>query len=268
MDNWALYKEQLRAIRRFTGEAFSRERGYDARKKPNFGQRMAVLKYARKLDELMSRPVVFYKPKRGEKTAAFEYTGQRGYNKFDTAIVHKPNDAADLEFGIDRSRPKGSRFVVTDRRNGQQYIHIPANAFLTVDPSEYAAIIREYAPDAEFFMIEAGENYMWGAGGGAQKVGEKIKQILEQYGSNMFDANDHNSSHWRNWFRGVTGFTDHRDALAHIEVRHAAEKAFNAKYKIPENALKVKRRTSKHGRIALFANGRFLAWADQLGGGN
>lgn len=267
----------LTYVRRYTGDHFTSKNGYDARKPLNFGQRMAILKYAEKIDELLSKPVTEYRPKRGEKTEAFEYTGQKGFRFFDVALVHTPDTSAEFEFKLDKSRPKGSRFVPTNKKTGQRYYHIPAKVFLDPDnlPDDFnewlteqgiwvddlsedelnAYIIQFYAEDAEFYLIQAGESYMWGAGGGADAVAAKVSLILNNYGPSMFAANDRKSSYYGNWFRGVTGFTNRFDIVPSIGEAQRRRRERAAKYKI---SVDRKWRQLKDGSFGLFENGRMI----------
>jgi len=270
--------EKLRTVRRYTGDAFSAARGYSLNKKLNFGQRMAVERYFQKIMELTAKETVTYIPKRGEKTEAFAYTGQTGWRKFKYAIIHKPDRNAKLSFSIDKTRPRGSRFVVTNRLTGQRYYHIPSAAFLwfedmqlpapltdwlkaqDIDPTTlneeefYQLVIEFYAEDAEFFLIQAGESYMWGAGGGPEQVAKKIATIINNYGEALFDASNPNSSYYGNWFRGVTGFTNRFDAFEGISEAMAKRRAWREKYKVrtPENTTY---RTLSDGSIGVFVDG-------------
>lgn len=259
MSDWG---KLLRLVRRYTGDAFSPQNGYDLRKPLNFGQRMAVLRYANKINELTSQNHVLYKPKRGEKTEAFSFTGQSGWRKFNVAIVHAPNVKAKLSFEVDKSRPRGSRFIAIDRRNGQRYYHIPAKVFLDAEEEEdlseteaYQQILEDYAADADIFLINAGESYMWGAGGGHEQVAKKIQAIFQNYGDSMFSAANKNSSHYSNWFRGVTGWTDFND------IRPAMADAFRKKRERAEKYhidTKHKYRRLRDGSIGQFRDGELL----------
>lgn len=253
----------LRLVRRYTGDAFSAQNGYDARKPLNFGQRMALLRYANKINELTASNHVLYKPKRGEKTEAFAFTGQAGWRKFDVAIVHSPNVAAQPTFGVDKSRPKGSRFVVTDKRNGQRYYHIPAKPFLAFDEDQedlsetdfYKQILEDYASDVEIFLINAGESYMWGAGGGHDQVAKRIATIIQNYGESHFAAADKNSSHYRNWFKGVTGWTNFYDVSPAMGEAMKKKRERAEKYKIDTSH---NYRTLRDGSIGKFQNGELV----------
>lgn len=260
----------LRLVRRYTGDAFSAANGYDLRKPLNFGQRMAILRYANRIVELTSQPHVTYRPKRGQKTEAFSYTNQKGWSKFDTAIIHAPDASAKLVFDIDKRRPRGSRFVVTNSNTGQRYYHIPARAFLGFDEEDedlsetefYEGVLRDYAEDAEFFLIEAGESYMWGAGGGHAAVANKLEKIIQNYGSSNFSANDKNSSHYRNWFRGVTGYTNRFDIVPQIGQALQRQRERGEKYGIDPTR---RFRRLKDGSIGEFRNGNLLGrfWIEE-----
>lgn len=271
-------RKLLPLVRRYTGDHFTPKNGYHAGKPLNFGQRMAVLKYAEKIEELISRPVVEYRPKRGEKTEAFEYTGQKGFRFFDRALVHKPDPDAELEFSIDKSRPKGSRFVPINKKTLQRYYHIPAKVFLDIDflPDEFIEwlivekgedldeiaeeilfeyLIEWYSEDAEFFLIQAGESYMWGAGGSRDAVAEKIQTIVNNYGPSLFNANDKKSSYYGNWFKGVTAFTNRFDAFPMIAEAQRKKRERQEKYRLKGDS---KWRMLKDGSFGRFEGGRLM----------
>lgn len=255
-------RKKLEALRRVSNDGFSPAKGYDMRKPLSRSRIRTIEKYYDKLRELESRPHIRYKPKRGEKTEVFEYTGQKGMPKFNVGFVHKPNPEAKLKFTIDKSRPKGSRFVPLDTKTQQRYYHIPANVFLMADDAIFPDIIRHYAPDAEFFLIQAGEAYMWGAGGGPDKVSEKINKILTNYGASMFNANDRKSSYYGNWFRGVTGFTDRYDSFPMMSEAADRARKRRQKYKLKEPApgeRELKYRMLKDGSVGTFQNGELIA---------
>jgi hypothetical protein len=221
-------------VRQYTGEWFTPAHGYDARKPPSFGRRMAVLKYYRKIQELTSVETQVYTPKRGEKREAFNYTGQRGYGKFTKAIVRKVSPDQNLQFSIDKTRPKDHRFVATDVNTGRRYYNIPARMFDgdSIDTDFYRETLDEYAGDAEFFLITAGEAYMWGAGGGKAQIAAKLSEIFRNYSATQFDAHDKNSSYYGNWFRGVTGFTSRFDILPEIGRARKRQREYRERYGI------------------------------------
>lgn len=258
-------RKQIEEVRRFTGDAFTSKNGYDLRKPLNFGRRMAVLKYYRKIEELISGPYQEYRPRtKQEKRSAFEYTGQNGYNKFSKAIISKISPSHDYTFSVDKSRPRGSQFVVTDKVSGQRYYHISAQVLLNAEeeahengenPNEYIeAVIEQYAEDANFFLIQAGESYMWGSAGGAEQVADKISLILQNYGASMFQANDKRSSYYGNWFRGVTAFTRRQDAYPLIAAGLRKKRERMEQYHLGES----KFRRLKDGSIGEFRNGALL----------
>lgn len=260
------YKEQLKLIRPLTGGFFGASRGYALNRQPNFGQRMAVLKYARVVEELISVPVEIYSPKNAaELLDVLEETGQRkGFKRFKKAIVPKPPTPDDVDYSYDKKRPKGSRLVATSRKTGRRYYHIPADEFLDYDvsvdneefdTSVYEDIIREYAPDAEFFLIQAGESYMWGSalgdGGSLEGVADKIGQIFRNYSASMFDANDKNSSYIGNWFRGVTAFTSRYDAVERMRDALIRQAEFRNKFRTTKERFRV----TRDGQVRRFEDG-------------
>lgn len=271
------YKEQLKAIRRFTGDWFTPKHGYSASNKPNFGQRMAVLKYFNKVVELTKYATTTYKPKRGEKAEVFRTTGQTGYNKFNTGIVKSINPAAKLKISIDRSRPVGSRLVMEDTRRDhrQRYMTIGPGPILDAieqaeEDDELASdyiqdVLEELAPGAEFYLIKSGDYYMWGSargtGGHLDKVAARIFQLMNDYGSDKFDASDKNSSYFGNWFNGVTAFTATEDAYPLIAERSQArdkylESSFR-KIKKGSKEDRTKMRQFKDGSWHEYIDGRY-----------
>lgn len=259
------YKRALARVRRYA-TGFDAASGYDARKPLNFGRRMAIHKYAKKLDELLAHPVEFYTPKKKERREVFAETGQQRMPRFKVAIVQKPPTPAKFKIKYDVTRPRGSRLVAEDRETHQEYFHISGEVFLDYDyladdlaaTEAYAQIIEEYAPNAEFFLIQAGESYMWGSalgsGGSRTGVADKISQIFRNYSSDMFDANNKNSSYYGNWFRGVTAFTSRYTAVPAIAAGIKKQAEYRAKYKTTEE----KYRMLKDGSIGVFKDGRLI----------
>lgn len=254
----------LEKVRRYTGDRFTAARGYDLRKGLNFGQRMAVLKYARKIDELTAKPFVEYTPRRGEKRETFNYTGQKGYSAFTKAIIYHPDPTHKLSFEIDKTLPKGSRFTVIDRgpkerpRAPSRYFHIDARYFLA-DWQLYAdsfeeyiqMVLDSYSPGAELFLIKAGDGYMWGAGSGRDALASKIDQLMTNYSSAYFDPNNKKSSYFGNWFRGVLAFTRREDAFPAIRRGLDQKRERLKKYRLPD----IKYRRLKDGRIVGYKDG-------------
>lgn len=265
------YRDALRVVRPFTGEWFTPAHGYDARKPPSFGQRMAVLKYYRKIQELTAVETQVYTPKRGEKAEAFSYTGQTGFRKFTKALVRKVSKDQEYHFELDRSRPKGHRFIAVDQR-GRRHYRIPEQYFdgEDIDADTYRELLEEYASDAEFFLINAGEAYMWGAGGGKRQIANKLAEIFRNYSATQFDAHDKNSSYYGNWFRGVTGFTSRSEILPEVRQALQARADYRRRHNI-QTAQKSRQLLDygPNGRrmIGHFENGRMVSvseWAPPL----
>jgi hypothetical protein len=235
------YKRALKVVRQYTGDAFSASNGYALNRKPNFGQRMAVLKYYEKIAEMTATPYQVYTPKKREKREAFSFTGQAGFRKFKKAIIRKTDDAQRFTFTLDKSRPRGSRFVAIDAQTGRRYYNIPAALFMDasldedlVDENEaiFRQIIDEHAGDAKFFLIQAGDAYMWGAGGSERLIAKKLAEVFRNYSPNHFDPYDKNSSYYGNWFRGLTGFTSQYDALPKIAEAQERRRDYRARMHI------------------------------------
>lgn len=230
------YRAQLKKIRAFTGETFTPAKGYAINRKPNFGQRMTVMRYFNKIEELTARPYMTYKPKRGEKTEVFGYTNQIGWRKFNIAIVPQFNPRAELVPVFDKSRPRGSHFMVVDKRpgSGQRMVIIPAKAFVNwnegldpdTDTSFYEAVIEQYAEDASFFLIQNGSNFMYGSGGQKRDIANKLKSLMNNYSATMFNPNDKNSHFIGNWFKGIYAFTNRYDAQPMMAKLKAARKQY------------------------------------------
>lgn len=281
------FTEQLKKVRRFTGDNFSAARGYDARKPLNFGQRMAILKYARKIDELTARPFVEYKPKRGEKTEAFNYTGQKGWRKFDRAIVYHPAPKHKLTFEIDKRLPPGHRFTVIDKgepgkpRAPSRYFNVPIKYFLVEGWEQHfdsfedfvRAVMEQYAPEAELFLIQTADNYLFGSAGGIEQFATKLDQIFNNYGSDKFDPNNKNSSHYRNWLTGVKAFTSRFDILPEIGEGIRRRERNRERLLRPDQVQFIKSqglwgmkiRRLRNGKYGVFQDGKFLGYVQAEG---
>lgn len=258
--------DKLRALRRYTGDRFSPARGYDARKPLSRSRKRTIERYYTQLVELTSRPHKVITPPRGAKREAFEFTGQVHFPKFVKAILHTPDPDAKYTFEIDKTRPKGSRFIVINQRTREKSWHIPAAVFLEQNPDLYdedqdtppeffEEIIYEYAENGEVYLIESGDYYMWGSAGTPQSVSEKLSDLFKQYGAGNFDVTDKNSHFIGNWFRGIQVFQDARDLRPYLEdrVRHEAER-------IKERGIPAftKYRVLKSGAIGTFYRGKLV----------
>ena len=214
-DRRTLLSEKLRIVRRSTGKKFSAAKGYDLRHPISKGRVRTIAKYFDIIAELTARPHTLYRPKKGEKREAFAFTGQSHAPRFDVAIVETPQEGG-YTFGIDRSLPKGGRFVVTNKRTRERTTHIPASVFLDenealydedaeLSPEFFADVIREYASETRnvAFVIEAGESHMWGDAGTPETVGEHLSILFKTYGAGNFNPFDPASHFIGNWFNGV-----------------------------------------------------------------
>jgi hypothetical protein len=260
-------KNKLAVVRRYTGDRFSAQRGYDARKPLSRARLKTIDRYFEMIQELTARPHKVVTPPKGGKREAFEYTGQIHHPRFTKAIVHTPDPAAKYVFELDKSRPKGSRFIVTNRRTREKSWHIPAAVFLDENaalfdededtpPEFFADVLEEYGEAGEVYLIEAGDYHMWGAAGSVQRVSEKLSDLFKQYGAGNFDAMDKSSHFIGNWFRGVQVYSDARDFRPYLEDRVRAEGA-----RLRERGLEpfTKHRVMKSGAIGTFHQGRLVA---------
>jgi hypothetical protein len=205
-------------VRRYTGDRFSAAKGYDLRKPMSKARARTIARYFELAVELTSRPHLVVPPPKGGKREAFAYTGQLHHLRFTKAIVHTPEPGDRYSFKLDRTRPRGSRFVVENRRTRERSWHIPAAVFLDEnpglfdpdedpDPDFFQGVIEDYGEQAEVYMIEAGENHMWGDAGSPERVGGKLAELFKQYGAGNFDPFDRNSHFIGNWFRGVQAYS-------------------------------------------------------------
>lgn len=227
-------KSKLAAVRRFTGNRFSAARGYDARKKLSKSRLRTISRYYDMVQELTARPHKVIVPPKGGIREVFEYTGQRHHPKFTKAIVHLSDPEAKYRFEIDKTRPKGSRFVVINTRTRERSWHIPASVFLDenellydedqeIDPTFFADVLEEYAERGEVYLIEAGDYHMWGSAGSIERVSNKLSDLFKQYGAGHFDPYDKSSHFIGNWFRGVQVYSDAYDFKPYFEDRIAHE---------------------------------------------
>lgn len=216
--------------------------------------------------ELTARPHKIITPPKGGKRETFEFTGQIHHPKFVKAIVHLPDPEARYTFSLDKSRPKGSRFVMTNRRTREKAWHIPAKVFLDenehlydededIDPTFFEDVLTEYGERGEVYLIEAGEFHMWGSAGSIERVADKLSDLFKQYSAGNFDHTDKNSHFIGNWFRGVQVYSDAMDFRPYLEDRVRAE----AK-RLEERHLTAftKHRVLKSGDIGTFYQGRLI----------
>lgn len=257
-------RAKLDLIRRYTGRKFSAANGYDARKPLSKKRLKTIDRYFNLVNDLTARSHKIYRPKKGEKNEAFEFTGQKGYSYFSHAIVHSPDPAAKYTFKIDKARPKGSRFVVINKTSGERSYHIPAEPFWMIQDedengepdylsSEFEDILQEYAEGAELFMINAGDYHMWGSAGGARRVAEKLADLMKQYGSDNFDEYDRHSHHIDNWFKGVTAYSYIEEAWPYITERSRAQVKRNEER---GNDGRLKARILRNGNFGAFIDGK------------
>lgn len=264
---------KLRVVRQYTGDAFSEAKGYSARRGVyTLGRLRTVEKYRNVVRELTDRPHRVMTPPPGMKIEAFEFSGQKGFGKFKKAIIPVPHASDRYTFEIDPDRPKGSRFLLINRRTKERSWHIPARVFVEendelfdedadVPPEFFEAIIREYAVDGHVYMIEAGDYHMWGSAGTPRTVGEKLSELFKNYGAGNFDQFDRNSHFIGNWFRGVQVFGADA-ATAYITERRRADIERREERQLPEG---YHTRALKSGDLGLFYKGRLVGTVSPSG---
>lgn len=261
-------KDKLAILRRYTGDRFSAAKGYDLRKGISRARSKTIDRYYSKLIESTARAHAVYRPKRGEKREAFFYSGQEKFPRFDVAFIPVPDPESRYKFSIDKKRPKGSRFIVENRRTRERSWHIPASVFqderydifdpdADPDPEFFQDVLETYAEQGPryTYVIQAGEHYMWGASGNIPKVSAKLADLFKQYGSDRFDPSDKNSHFIGNWLRGVQVYTD-PDEFAVYAMERATKKAdWHRKTGIPTF---TKYRILKNGKIGVFVRGQLV----------
>lgn len=227
--------DKLRTVRRFTGDKFSAARGYDARKPMSKARARTIARYYEAIKELTGRAHMLVTPKRGEKREMFEFTGQARFPRFVKAIIVKPIAADPYTYTVDKTRPKGSRFILVNKRTRERSWHIPAHVFLDenealydpdadIEPQFFEDVLNEYAVQGPntAYMIEAGDYHMWGSAGDIPTVSAKLSELFKNYGSDIFDADDKSSHFIGNWFRGIQVFTEHESRTYREERANAA----------------------------------------------
>lgn len=260
---------KLKLVRQYTGDKFSAARGYDARKPLSKARLRTIDRYFNLVNELTARPHKLYRPKRGEKREAFEFSGQKGFPRFQVAIVNIPVPGDPYRFYLDKTRPRGSRFVMENRRTHEKSWHVPANIFLYENPNLFD---EDAPPDPEFFeyvleqyaeqgprhtyVIEAGEHHMWGASGNIPKVAANLADLFKQYGAGNFDAFDKSSHFIGNWFRGIQVYSNPEE-FAVYAMRRAEEKARYLRER-PGLDPFTKYRTLKSGDMGVFYRGKLI----------
>lgn len=216
--------------------------------------------------ELTGRPHKVITPARGAKRETFEFTGQLHHPRFVKAIVHLPDPEARYRFDIDKTRPRGSRFVMTNVRTREKSWHIPAAVFLDenenlydededISPEFFADVLEEYAERGEVYLIEAGDYHMWGSAGHIERVSNKLSDLFKQYGAGNFDAYDKNSHFIGNWFRGVQVYSSINDFAPYFDDRIKAEAR-----RLQERNLQpfTKHRILKSGAVGTFYQGQLI----------
>lgn len=196
-----------------------------------------IHKYFTMIEELTSRPHKIITPPKGTRKEIFEFTGQKTHPRFQKAIVVLPDPNEIYRWEIDKRQPKGSRFVLVNKRTKERLWHIPAEMFDRQYSAAYGEsmwdeeqlsaeffedVLTEYAQEDAIYMIEAGDYHMWGSAGEIPHVAKKIAQLFEQYSHDRFDRYDRQSSWVGNWFRGVQVYGT-GDALAYMGERANAD---------------------------------------------
>jgi hypothetical protein len=266
--------DKLRTVRKYTGDRFGVARGYDARKKMSRARTRTINKYYEMIVGLTDRPHKIFIPKKGQKRETFAYTGQIHAPKFVKAIVVVPNAEDKFTFSINKDMPKGSRFVVQNRRTKERSWHIPASVFLDeneqlydenedIEAAFFEAVLEEYAErgDNLVYMIEANEHHMWGAAGGIPTVAAKLSDLFKQYSAGVFDARDKNSHFIGNWFRGVQVFGHDEGVNYQMErAQHTSDKIdeFNARAGVVVKRWGEHHRLLKSGDIGIFIQGKLV----------
>lgn len=257
--------DKLRMVRKVTGDKFSSAAGYDLRKGLSKRRQKTVEKYFEMLVELTARPHQVITPPKGAKREVFEFTGQKKHPRFAKAFVHVPDPAASYTYELDRSRPKGSRFVVVNEQTGERMWHIPPEVFLELDPELYEDgeepdagffedVIRTYGERGEVYVIQAGNYHMWGTAGTPSTVADQLARLFKDYGAGNFNDRDPNS-HWvGNWFRGVEVFGDASDFAPYFDERVKAKARRDAERQTAHPFQKIRR--LKSGDIGIFERGR------------
>lgn len=279
-------RDQLRIVRRYTGDKFSDDRGYDAGSAKREGMSRArirtVERYFNRIQELSDRPHRVYgggrdKPTKSgsawrphEKREAFAFTGQKGFPRFQVAIIPIPVPTDPYAFDLDMTRPEGSRFVMVNQRTGERSWHIPVEVFVWENPQLWD---EDEALEAEFFedvldryaekgprhtyVIEAGEYHMWGSSGKIPKVAEELAKLFKNYGAGNFDAYDRNSHFIGNWFRGVQVYSN-PDEFAAYAMRQAEKRAKFYRERRPGMDPFTRYRGLNDGSLGVFNRGELI----------
>lgn len=259
--------DKLKIVRKYTGHNFSLARGYDGRKNLSRSRQKTIAKYFDIIYELSGRAHKLYTPPKGAKREVFAFTGQDRTPKFTKAIIYLPDADATYKFEIDKNRPKGSRFVVTNKKTHERSWRIPAEVFLDenealfdededTDPDFFEGVLEEYGQDGAAYMVEAGDYHMWGSAGPRSQVANKLSDLFKNYGAGHFDPYDRNSHFIGNWFRGVQVFADPLDLLPYKVERYRNDL---------ENQKKFGRgfgehiRTLADGSMVRFVGGKMIA---------
>lgn len=261
------YGANLKLIRPYTGKNFSTAKGYNGSKRTSVRRARTVARYANITEELLSRDHVIYVPPKQVKKEAFIYTGQEDFRQFTKAIVFRPAKGSKLDFAVDADRPEGSRFTVTNRKTGETSWHIPDTPFWDIvpeydegledfNPEHFERVLRDHAEDGDTFMIQAGDHHMWGSAGNLERVGEKLADLFAQYGDNNHDPNNSNSHNIKNWFRGITVYSNDDELRPYLQERGEARVKALREAELPVHNYTIRLRLLRDGSIGLYIGGR------------
>lgn len=214
--------DDLRILRRYTGDYFTAQNGYNFRKPLTKARQRTVIRYLDKIRELTLGHYAIVTPERGQKRELFQYTTQTGYAKFKVALVKTPKKTK-TEVIFDKSRPRGDRISINYPRLKQREVKITKEHilyFLSIDDKEqFVEFIEQQAPDANTFLINTEGGSMWArTAGDPEAVADIVFELAEKYGTQFFSRNAY--SHFDNWIESISCFTNDAEASRYIAERH------------------------------------------------
>ncbi|MES2367637.1 MAG: hypothetical protein V4563_17305 [Pseudomonadota bacterium] len=215
--------DDIRILRRYTGDYFTLANGYNFRKKLTPARTRTVIRYLDKIREMTLGNYALVKPERGQKRELFAYTGQTGYGKFKVAIIKTPKKTT-TKVIYDKTKQKGDRISIDYPKLKQREVKITKEHilyFLSIDDKEqFIEFIEQQAPAANLFLINTEGGSMWArTAGNAETVADIVFELAEKYGTQFFTRNAY--SHFDNWIESISCYTNDQEMFSYIAERHA-----------------------------------------------
>lgn len=195
-----LFREKVKEMRPYLYWA----RDIDLRQPLTSGQKSAITKAYDDFQELTSRPVKVYRPrKKGRLEIAQQFARhEKGRTKFNVAFIPVADVKSKVVFKKDRMQVK-TKYVT------EEYLFFDLTRLAEAPELEIARTLARN-PEAKSFIIMAGK-YLWNGTIDRQLVENEVLQLMQRYspGGKKYNVNNH----YKNWLFGVIAaeFTNQAD---------------------------------------------------------